>query len=344
MPLEPTHDAEQIRKIIRLQMDLETMRRNVEQCQSEHKESIEEVYMALRANVAIAEENQQLRTALASQLGDEWQHDSTDALHKDKLWESVFKDLIQHMKKAVPVPDTSMGGKFHDLFALHNQTEETLGSWNFPTPATGTLALSTSAAQMQVSSASTSGHGDFSQSLFVRGVSSLVEVMEMSVPLSSPTHVHVASTLPSEVTTLMVRNVPARFSTQKLLEVWPPDGTYNFLYVPCASRTGYRSGLAVINMVSHEAATDFTARWHGKKLAANGGSKRLHIVAATIQGFMENLQHFKKSKVPRKEDQLPMLFKGTRMLNSKALLAHMDWGVVGEDQLEFFAGGLQTEP
>jgi len=133
-----------------------------------------------------------------------------------------------------------------------------------------------------------------------------------------------------------VRNVPARFSTEKLLEVWSPDGTYNFLFVPCRFRRAYRLGMAIINMVSHEAATEFTARWHGNKLVASSGAKRLDIVAAEIQGLMETLQHLKESGFPLKAKHMPLLFKGRCKLDSKALFAHMDLGAIAEDQLEAF--------
>jgi len=68
-------------------------------------------------------------------------------------------------------------------------------------------------------------------------------------------------TPPPGVTTFVVRHLPAMFSLQKLLEAWPPDGTYTFLYYPWKWT---RLGFAFINMTSHEAATEFIARWHGQ--------------------------------------------------------------------------------
>jgi len=144
-----------------------------------------------------------------------------------------------------------------------------------------------------------------------------------------------AEALPPNVTTLVVRNVPARFSPQKLLEVWSPDGTYNFLHVPYRFERRRRLGMAFINFVSHEEATRFMATWHGQKLA--DGSKRMQIVAAEIQGFIENLQHLKETHLERlrNDNYMPLVFKGTCQLDVRALLAHMDFGAIG-NQLEEF--------
>jgi len=143
-------------------------------------------------------------------------------------------------------------------------------------------------------------------------------------------------TLPPEITTLVVRNVPARFSPQKLMEVWSPDGTYNLLHVPYSFQRKRRLGIAFINFVSHEAATHFMATWHGQKLA--DGSKRLQIVAAEVQGFTQNLQRLQAQQVQtfRNEKYLPVVLKGTCQLDSKALLAHVDLGAIGENDLEYF--------
>jgi len=140
------------------------------------------------------------------------------------------------------------------------------------------------------------------------------------------------------VTTLVVRNLPARFSPQKMLEVWPPDGTYNLLYVPYSMAKRSRLGFAFINMTSHEAAAEFMARWHGQKIVNERGVKRLDIIVADTQGFMQNLEQLKASKIGkiRNQSYLPLLFLGTRKLDTQALLASMDSGIINIDELEQF--------
>jgi len=59
---------------------------------------------------------------------------------------------------------------------------------------------------------------------------------------------------------------------------------------------------------------------------------------AETQGFTQNLQQLKASKIDkvRKQDYLPLLFLGTRKLDSQALLASMEFGVINTDDLEQF--------
>jgi len=133
--------------------------------------------------------------------------------------------------------------------------------------------------------------------------------------------------LPLGVTTLMVRNIPRRFTPEKLLEVWPVDGSYNLLHVPFNFQKQHRAGVAFINMVSHEAAVEFAAKWHGRKLANGGGIKRLDIGVAEVQGFEGNLRNLKGSKI-KNDIFLPIAFNGTERLDIKALLqGHQERGV-----------------
>jgi len=145
-----------------------------------------------------------------------------------------------------------------------------------------------------------------------------------------------ARTLPAGVTTIVVRNIPARFSQEKLLEVWPPDGSYNLFYLPYSFQKRRRSGIAFINMVSHEAAVEFTDRWHGQKLADIGSSKRLDVSVAEVQGFAGNLKHLKASNIKRISNQhfLPMVFKGANKLDFKALLAQENLQEIDDERLE----------
>jgi len=133
--------------------------------------------------------------------------------------------------------------------------------------------------------------------------------------------------LPPGVTTLMVRNIPGRFTPETLLEVWPVDGSYNLLHMPFNFQKQRRAGIAFINMVSHEAAVEFAANWHGRKLANVGGIKRLDIGVAEVQGFEGNLRNLKGSKI-KNEIFLPIAFNGTERLDIKALLqGHGERGV-----------------
>jgi len=153
-----------------------------------------------------------------------------------------------------------------------------------------------------------------------------------------------ARILPHGTTTIVVRNIPARFSQEGLLQLWPADGKYNLMYVPFNFQMRRRSGMAIINMISCESAAQFTATWHGQKLLQGRSGKGLDIGAAVHQGFIENLKYLKKLNVSkiRNNDFLPMAFKGARQLDIKALLAQTDLTTIDEQQLELFVPASST--
>jgi len=169
-----------------------------------------------------------------------------------------------------------------------------------------------------------------------RAVASVDDAEISSQPVPPESNTKPARKLPAGVTTIVVRNIPARFSQEKLLEVWPPDGSYNLFYTPYSFIRQRRSGIAFISMVSHEAAVEFTARWHGQKLSHIGSSTRLDINVAQVQGFVGNLKHLKASNIRRINNQrfLPMAFKGTKKLDFKALLDLEDFEGIDDERLE----------
>jgi len=184
-----------------------------------------------------------------------------------------------------------------------------------------------------VSLQSTIPTAEFTES---RAVASVDDAEISSQPVPPESNTKRARKLPAGVTTIVVRNIPARFSQEKLLEVWPPDGSYNLFYVPYSFTRQRRSGIAFISMVSHEAAVEFTARWHGQKLSHIGSSTRLDINVAQVQGFVGNLKHLKASNIRRINNQrfLPMAFKGTKKLDFKALLDLEDFEGIDDERLE----------
>lgn len=66
--------------------------------------------------------------------------------------------------------------------------------------------------------------------------------------------------LPAGTVTLVVRNIPARYSKEKLLEEWANDGSYDLLHLPFNSTTQRPCGFAFVNFVSHEEASVFQAQ------------------------------------------------------------------------------------
>lgn len=127
----------------------------------------------------------------------------------------------------------------------------------------------------------------------------------------------------SGVTTLVVRNIPKRYTLEALLGQWKPDGSYDLMYYPYNMRWKRRIGLCFINFVSHELALEFQGNWH--KQAFSDQDLPFDIVSATQQGLMANLDNFrgKRLDLMTNAEFLPALFQGTQRIDSKATLVSL---------------------
>jgi len=116
--------------------------------------------------------------------------------------------------------------------------------------------------------------------------------------------------LPESFTTLVVRNIPARYSQEMLLTEFQPDGTFDLFFLPYSFRDGRTMGYAFVNFRSHDAALDFQQQWHRQFLQDHGRTKHLDVAAATVQGLRENLAQFNERSVARLQriGMLPVLF------------------------------------
>lgn len=100
-------------------------------------------------------------------------------------------------------------------------------------------------------------------------------------------------------TTLMVRNVPALYTQELLIQEWPQDGSWDFLYLPRSNSGAGRFNLtyAFINFVSEAYAVEFKARWHKKRLACFSSKKALNMSFAEVQGLEANLDQLQRKRV-----------------------------------------------
>eukprot|EP00429_Kryptoperidinium_foliaceum_P086171 CAMPEP_0176194834 /NCGR_PEP_ID=MMETSP0121_2-20121125/6205_1 /TAXON_ID=160619 /ORGANISM="Kryptoperidinium foliaceum, Strain CCMP 1326" /LENGTH=158 /DNA_ID=CAMNT_0017533593 /DNA_START=21 /DNA_END=497 /DNA_ORIENTATION=+ len=91
-------------------------------------------------------------------------------------------------------------------------------------------------------------------------------------------------------TTLMVRGIPSRCTTEMLLQEWPLDGSWDFLYYPM--RAGGRSsrGWAFINFASPAHAEAFAARWQSHGFHQLAPSAPLKVAYAHVQGLEANVR------------------------------------------------------
>jgi len=127
-------------------------------------------------------------------------------------------------------------------------------------------------------------------------------------------------------TTLVVRNIPTRYTKEMLLKEWVPDGTFDFFYLPFSFKQKKVAGYSFINFTSNAAALAFYSQWHKKSLFSQGSSTKLHIVAAEVQGLDENVRHLINSKVRRitNPKYLPSVFDGPHEVPFSAFVEKLE--------------------
>lgn len=94
----------------------------------------------------------------------------------------------------------------------------------------------------------------------------------------------------SETTTVLIQNIPPRCTVAEFLAGFPPDGSYNFLYMPYSVRQRRTSGFVILNFVSPDAAAAFRENAHGSPLPLiQRPCKNLNVYASRTQGLTGNI-------------------------------------------------------
>lgn len=128
----------------------------------------------------------------------------------------------------------------------------------------------------------------------------------------APTTALKSEPLPHGVTTLIVRNIPARCTQASLLDLWPPEGVYNLLHLPYDHRRKCHVGKAMINFVSSMAAEAFRAKWQGGLVSPKAKVKKLSMVAADVQGlrgYLDNLLPLWRSGRMKNKIDIPIIIQ-----------------------------------
>lgn len=104
--------------------------------------------------------------------------------------------------------------------------------------------------------------------------------------------------LPSSTTTLMVRNIPTRFTSVSFLHVLDNCGfrsAFDFFYLPMDFRTGKNMGYCFINFIHHNYTLMFSSLFHGRRLRMTTSVKVIEISASRRQGLLSNVALFHDS-------------------------------------------------
>mmetsp|Transcript_27953 Transcript_27953/g.65039 ORF Transcript_27953/g.65039 Transcript_27953/m.65039 type:complete len:339 (+) Transcript_27953:102-1118(+) len=125
-------------------------------------------------------------------------------------------------------------------------------------------------------------------------------------------------------TTVMLRNIPNRYSQANLLQEIDAAGfrgTYDFFYLPMDTQNRTNVGYAFINFLTSHDLDRFMTEFAGYLFQSHSSQKVARVSLAHIQGFIENIRHFSNRAVSqsRNSQYRPIVIhRGIRMDISEA--------------------------
>lgn len=128
--------------------------------------------------------------------------------------------------------------------------------------------------------------------------------------VSQVSHVHTPFEW-STIFTVMVRNIPNKYTQQMLLQEINEKGflgTYDFIYLPIDPETNANKGYAFINFVDPCYAWVFKTTLEGRKMSCFNSNKHVSVAPATLQGFDANYAHYSGTHVNRGDASTRPLF------------------------------------
>lgn len=133
----------------------------------------------------------------------------------------------------------------------------------------------------------------------------------VQVPL--PATVSVSANGAEPITTIMLRNIPLKYTRETMLEDMNRrgfHGCYDFFYLPIDFQTHYSVGYAFINFINEAELARFKRVYQGMQLAADS-AKVCEICPAKVQGKLRNIEVYRNSAVMGMEEEYhPAIFEG----------------------------------
>lgn len=111
----------------------------------------------------------------------------------------------------------------------------------------------------------------------------------------------------TDVTTVMMRNLPNKYCQNMLLEEIAAHGFqlqvhFDFFYLPMDHTNAVNLGYCFINFVSTAVANAFASAFVGKRMRKFNSSKTIVVMPASIQGFQRNFTYYSSTRVAQAED------------------------------------------
>lgn len=104
--------------------------------------------------------------------------------------------------------------------------------------------------------------------------------------------------LPPGTTTVMIRNIPTRFTSVSFLRILDDcgfRGAFDFFYLPMDFRTGKNMGYCFLNFIHFNYTIMFASLFHGRRLRMTTSIKVIEISPSRRQGLLANVALFKDS-------------------------------------------------
>lgn len=125
-------------------------------------------------------------------------------------------------------------------------------------------------------------------------------------------------------TTLIIHNFPPPFNPAHVLQVWPPDATFDYLEIPYHAVEMRFKGYILLNFPTPDLAQEFGRTWHGRVL---NDIQRLplNIGPANVQGIPALVERFRGKDIWRlhRHGHLPLFYDGLNRLNSQVVMREM---------------------
>eukprot|EP00747_Dinoflagellata_sp_TGD_P125813 gnl/TRDRNA2_/TRDRNA2_174215_c0_seq6.p1 gnl/TRDRNA2_/TRDRNA2_174215_c0~~gnl/TRDRNA2_/TRDRNA2_174215_c0_seq6.p1 ORF type:complete len:417 (-),score=77.86 gnl/TRDRNA2_/TRDRNA2_174215_c0_seq6:922-2118(-) len=126
----------------------------------------------------------------------------------------------------------------------------------------------------------------------------------------------------AEVHTIMMRNVPNRYTQHLLIEELNNRGflgAFDFVYLPVDAQTDANRGYAFINFDQASDARRFKEEFDGYQMSYFESSKFVTVTPATLQGFEANYAHYANSRVNRGDPaKRPIFLREPQMTPGKS--------------------------
>jgi len=135
------------------------------------------------------------------------------------------------------------------------------------------------------------------------GPAAMATSMAPAMPLKDTGGAMVPPAEWANVTTVMMRNLPNKYTQQGLIQEINDAGflgTFDFFYLPIDPETGANRGYVFINFVEPSYAWLFSTTYEGRRMSSSSKSRKvISVTPAALQGFDANFAHYSSARCIR---------------------------------------------